>query len=85
MRHERLLQRANVLIVQSCLYPPPNDEQDIIDTQQRDSLSIGGIIRATQPTYCMDVFQRFVCGKFLITKNAIRGSLMFYKMENQLS
>lgn len=60
MRHERLLQKAEVLIIQSCLYPPANDKQDIIDTQQRDSLSTGGIIKAIQPTYCMDMFQRFV-------------------------
>lgn len=53
MRHERLLQRVKVSITQSSLYPLANDEQDIIDTQHRDSLSIGGIIRET---YCMDMF-----------------------------
>lgn len=56
MRHERLLQRVKVLITQSCLYPPANDDEyDITDTQQRDSLSSGGIISVIQPTYCMDM------------------------------
>lgn len=55
MRHERLLQRVKVSIMQSCLNPRAYDEQDIIDTQQCDSLSIRRIIKTIQPTYCMDM------------------------------
>lgn len=51
MRYERLRQWVKLSIMQSSLYPSASDEQDIIDTQQRDSLSIGGIIRKIQPTY----------------------------------
>lgn len=39
-----------VSIIQSFLYHPANDDQDIIDTQQHDSLSTREIITAIQPT-----------------------------------
>ena len=42
---------VQVLIKQSYLYPPANDEQGVIDMQQRDSLSAGRIIITIQQTY----------------------------------
>lgn len=85
MRRERLLQRVKVSIVQSRLYPPANDERDIIDTQQHDSLSTGGNIRAIQPTERVDVLQTSVRGKTLITDNTIRNGPVFHTKQNQLT
>lgn len=54
MRHE--VQQVQILILQSCLYPPANNEQGGIDRQQRDSVSAGRIIITIQQTFRHDMF-----------------------------